>query len=110
MLEIKKMKESVIQKAILDYLELLSRTKPIYYFRAGAGAVRMSNGRYFKTGRPGCPDIIVCDRGSFKGIEVKTKTGRQSQAQKQAEKDINAAYGSYHIVRSVADAKRIFEN
>lgn len=103
------MKESTIQKGILDYLELYSRTKPIYYFRAGAGAMKTEHGRYFKTGRPGCPDIVACawPEGRMIGLEVKTKTGRQSQAQKKAEQDLVEAGGEYHIVRSIADVKRI---
>ena len=101
------MKESVIQRGIIDYLELFSRTNSVYYFRAGAGAVKTQNGRYFKTGRPGLPDIIVCYLGKLIGLEVKTKTGRQSQAQKQAEQDILQAGGEYHIVRSISDVKEI---
>jgi len=101
------MKESVIQKGILDYLELLSRSKPVYYFRAGAGAVKTQQGRFFKTGRPGLPDIVVSYMGQFIGLEVKTKTGRQSQNQKKAEQEIRAAGGSYHVVRSISDVKEI---
>ena len=103
------MKESIIQKGILDYLGLYSKTHPIYFFRAGSGAVKTQQGRYFKTGVPGLPDIIVCGSlGQFIGLEVKNEKGRQSQNQKQAEKDINAVGGEYHIVRSIADAKKIF--
>lgn len=100
------MKESVIQKGILDYLTLYAKTNPIYFFRAGAGAVKTMQGRYFKTGRAGLPDIVVI-KDKFIGLEVKTKTGRQSQNQKQAEKDIKAAGGEYYIVRSIADVKEI---
>jgi len=101
------MKESVIQRGILDYLELLSRTIPVYYFRAGAGAMKTAQGRFFKTGRPGLPDIVCCHMGKIIGLEVKTKTGRQSQSQKKAEQEIKAAGGEYHVVRSVADVKEI---
>ena len=101
------MKESIIQKAVLDYLELFSRTHNIYYFRAGAGAVKTQQGRYFKTGKAGLSDIIALFKGKFIGLEVKTKTGRQTQSQKKAEREIKEAGGEYHIVRSIADVKEI---
>jgi hypothetical protein len=101
------MKESVIQRGILDYLELFSRTNPVYYFRAGAGAMKTAQGRFFKTGKAGLSDIVVCYAGRFIGLEVKTKSGRQSQSQKNAEQEIKASGGEYYVVRSVADVKEI---
>jgi len=104
------MNESVILKGICDYL---STRNDVYWFRSAAGAIQTQNGRYFKTGRPGCPDITVCHRdklfpGSYIGIEVKTATGKQSKIQKQAQADIEAAGGRYYICRSVSDVKAIF--
>jgi len=108
-----KQTEQMIQKAILDYLEHVC-TQKIYFFRAGSGAMKTEHGRYFKTGKPGTPDIVLCLHcrtktdniiGIFLGIEVKTSTGRQSQPQKKAEKEIKAAGGEYYIVRSVTDVK-----
>ena len=103
------MKESVIQKGILDLLAWKAKTESIYYFRAGAGAVKTQQGRFFKTGRPGCPDIVVCSKGGiFIGLEVKTPKGRQSPGQVIAEQEIKDAGGEYFIVRSVGDVKEIF--
>jgi len=101
--------ESMIQKAILDYLNIISKKIPIYFFRAGSGAFQTAQGRYVKTGRPGVPDIVMSCAGRFVGIEVKTKTGRQSQSQKQAEQDIKSAGGEYHIARSVDDVRKVIE-
>ena len=109
------MKESVIQKAVLDFLELYSRTHNIYFFRAGVGNVQTMQGRRFKTGKAGCPDIIalVPDKktgmGKFLGLEIKTKTGRQSPSQKIAQAEIEAAGGEYHLVRSLGDIKAILK-
>jgi len=69
--------------------------------------MKTEQGRYFKTGKPGCPDICVCSGGEFIGLEVKTKTGRQSQTQKKAEQEIGQAGGKYYIVRSISDVKEI---
>jgi len=98
--------EAMIQRAILEYL---ATVPGCYHFRAGSGAFQTAAGRYVKTGRPGVPDIIVCrgPGGRWVGLEVKTEKGRQSEAQKQAEADIRAAGGEYHIVRSVADVRAV---
>lgn len=113
----KKITESVIQRACLDYLGWYSKSHKIYFFRSAAGHVALENGRYFKSGKPGVPDITVCAPrkqsdgsmvGVFYGIEVKTKTGRQSALQKQAEEEIVAAGGRYFIVRSLSELKEIF--
>ena len=102
--------EAMIQKAILDYLTVVSKQVPLYFFRAGSGAVKTQQGRYFKTGKPGVPDVVVCLKdGRFVGFEVKTETGRQSQAQKRAEQDIQWAGGEYYVVRSVDDVRKVVE-
>lgn len=98
--------EKDIQKSILEYL---GYQKNIYFFRASAGAVTTSDGRYFKTGKPGCPDIVVCKDGKFIGLEVKTFNGRQSKKQKIAESDIINAGGEYYIVRSIDDVVDIID-
>lgn len=98
------MTESQIQKAILDYL---GYQRGIYFFRAGSGAVKTDTGRYFKTGKKGLPDIVVCKDGKFIGLEVKTPKGRVSEAQEQAKADIELAGGSYFIVRSIDDVINI---
>ena len=101
------MKESVIQRGILDYLALVAKTKPIYFFRAGSGAVKTDQGRFFKTGRSGISDIFCLYDGKCIALEVKGPKGRQTQSQKKAEQDIKAAGGEYYIVRSIADVKKI---
>ena len=100
------MKETVIQRAILQYLAYVKR---VYSFRANSGNIITQEGRYFKTGRAGCPEIIVCHKGRFIGLEVKTPTGRQSHVQKEAQIDIERAGGEYHIVRSVDDVNKIIK-
>ena len=100
--------ESQIQRAVLDYLIWHSKSHKIYFFRSGAGQVKTEGGHFFKTGSPGCPDISVCYDGKYWGLECKTEKGRQSAIQKQAEKEILAAGGEYHIIRSISDIKKLF--
>jgi len=100
------MLEKNIQKSILDWLGYRG---DIYFFRAGSGQFKTDTGSYFKTGRPGCPDIIVCFKGKFIGFEVKTDKGKQSDRQKDAEEDIKNAGGRYYIVRSIDDVEKIIK-
>jgi len=97
--------EAMIQRACMDWL---ATQDGLYFFRANSGAFRTAQGRYVKTGRPGCPDIVICWKGRFLGVEVKTETGKQSQAQRQAQKDIESSGGRYVVVRSVGDLKAVF--
>ena len=98
----------MIQRAAMDYLAWYSIKHKIYFFRSAAGHVVLESGRYFKTGKPGTPDITVCEGGRFIGIECKTAKGKQSALQKQAEAEIEASGGKYFLVRSLEDIKRIF--
>ena len=102
------MKESIIQRAILDYLEWFSKQHRVYFFRSAAGMVKTEQGRMFKTGKPGVPDISAIYKGIYWGLEVKNEKGRQSTTQKKAEEEILAAGGRYELVRSLDDIKRIF--
>jgi len=83
------MKESEIQKSIMEYL---GYQKDIYFFRAASGGFKTQDYKgktsFFRTGKPGCPDIVVCKDGKFIGLEVKTDKGRQSEHQKQAAQEI----------------------
>jgi Holliday junction resolvase len=95
-------KETPIQNKILKFLENKSNT---YTVRVGSGAIKTQWGGYFKTGKRGCPDIICCYRGFFVGIEVKAEKGKQSQEQKDTEKQIKQIGGYYFVARSVDDVK-----
>lgn len=59
--------------------------------------------------KPGDPDLIVCLKGRFIGIEVKTASGRQSPVQKVREEQIKANGGVYRIVRNMNDLDEILE-
>ena len=59
--------------------------------------------------KPGDPDIVVCYKGRYIGLEAKTDTGRQSPIQKVREDEIRDAGGVYAIVRSVDDVREILE-
>ena len=92
----------------MTLLEHLQKTKKLYFFRSAAGQVQTMQGRFFRTGKPGCPDISVIYKGKYYGLELKSKTGRQSALQAKAQAQIEAAGGEYHIIKELYDAKRLF--
>ena len=57
--------------------------------------------------KPGDPDIVVCYKGRYVGLEAKSPTGVQSEIQKRRMEEIRDAGGIYGLVRSVEDVKEI---
>ena len=60
-------------------------------------------------GTSGVPDIIVCYKGRFIGMECKLPDGHLTELQKRALRKINDAGGYAYRVESVDDAKKIIE-
>ncbi len=104
-----KVSHTILVRAILDFLEFQKQQGlKIYSFKSSSGQLKTEDGRFFKTGKPGCPDITCCFQGRFIGLEVKIEKDDQSTLQKQAQMEIEAAGGEYHVVRSMADVKKTF--
>lgn len=90
------MKETELSKAIRDALDVLG----VWHIRIQSGAIRVGQ-RFIKMGEPGVPDICLPALG---WLEVKTKTGKVSDAQKAwhlraAKENVKVA-----VVRSVKEA------
>ncbi len=105
-----KEKESDIQKAVLDYLRIKENQGKCYCYRTQAGAVRVEKAGYkgfMKFGRAGVPDITCVINGKFVGIEIKTSTGKMSEAQTEAKKAVEVAGGRYFVVRNLEDVQKI---
>lgn len=60
-------------------------------------------------GTSGIPDIIICYKGRFIGMECKLPGGRLTELQKCALDKINRAGGIARRVESVADAMEIIQ-
>jgi len=99
-----KITEAQIQKTVIAYL---SHRKDVYFARVGSGMISTETGNCFRSGRRGCPDILLCHKGKFIGFEIKSKIGIQGGDQKIAEEDIKKAGGEYYIIRSLDDAIKI---
>ncbi len=59
--------------------------------------------------KAGWPDLIGCYRGRFFGIELKTKKGRPSPAQKEAHMAIITAGGVVTVCRSVEEVRAFLD-
>ncbi len=93
------MKESYVQRQILDYLAL----KRVFHYRNNSGAFKRDDGHFYRFGALGSPDIICVVDGRYVGIEVKQAKGRQSEHQKEFEKNLEAAGGRYILAYSLED-------
>jgi len=60
-------------------------------------------------GKCGVPDIIVCYKGKYIGIEAKTYEGCQSEIQKTRQFQIEQAGGIYILARCVEDVQAVIE-
>lgn len=61
-------------------------------------------------GKKGIPDIIVCYKGLYIGIEAKTYEGEFSDWQKARRTQIMAAGGIVIFARSVEDVRDVIES
>jgi hypothetical protein len=74
------------------------------FWRQNAGRIRSDRGAWVSLGPPGIADIVgvIDGRGVF--VEVKTKTGKQREAQRKFQKAIEKAGGIYILARSPEEA------
>lgn len=102
------MKESAIQKQILDYLA----AKHVLAFRMQTGAIKLDK-RFVRFGVAGMADILACPKmleddwgvkhPVFLWLECKTANGKQSDLQKSFQKMVESHGHTYRIVRSIED-------
>lgn len=96
--------ETKIQNEIIKYLN----QQGIFCWRNNNGSIYDVNLKQYRsfTGMKGVPDIICVIDGQFVGIEVKTKTGKQSPDQLLFQKRLERNGGRYYIVRCLEDVKQ----
>ena len=96
------MKESDLQKLILDYLA----ARKIFHFRNNSGAMQKEykgKSYFMRFGCPGSPDIVCCINRQFVGIEVKGEKGKQSEVQKVFENSLIDSGGKYILAYNLED-------
>lgn len=93
-------KESDIQSTILSYL----RMKNVFCYKSNnVGIFNKKTGSYIPSAVKGLPDIICVIEGKYVGIEVKSKSGKQSDTQKDFQRELIKAGGMYLLAKSVED-------
>ena len=85
------MKESDVQRAILDHLAL----KRIFHYRNNSGGFRDAANHFYRFGAIGSPDIVCVVKGQYVGFKVKAPGGRQSEHQKEFQWGLEEAGGRY---------------
>lgn len=91
------MKESQLVQNIKKYLA----TVPECF------AWKEHGGQY---GTAGIPDIIVCYKGRFVGLEAKVGKNQPTKLQAATIEQIRKAGGTAAVVRSIADVKTVLED
>jgi hypothetical protein len=112
------MKESEIQRAILDYLA----ARHILAFRMNTGAVASEykgKKRFMRFGTPGMADILAfqtrgidskgnwCEFSQAIWIECKAAKGKQSELQRSFQAQVEEHGHRYVIARSVEDVEAV---
>lgn len=82
--------ESEIQKSILDYL---STVPDLFCFKS------------ITSNKRGIPDIIICYKGRFIALEVKSPTGQVAEIQKLRISEIQNSKGRALVVRNLQQVK-----
>lgn len=94
--------EALAEREIQRQIEAWLRSQEFYFVRS-----RMDR----KTSvQVGTPDYIVSAYGCFVAFEVKTATGKLSEAQERAGAQIQANAGRFHVVRSLAEVVSILKD
>jgi hypothetical protein len=69
--------------------------KHVFHYRNNSGAFKRDDGPFYRFGFSGSPDIICVIKGQYVGIEVKAPKGRQSEHQKEFQRQLEGAGGQY---------------
>jgi hypothetical protein len=99
-------RESVLTGNAVDWLNAQPLT---YAWRNNTGVARFGD-RFVAYGQVGSADIIACIRGRFVAIETKAKRGKQSVDQARWQKKIEAAGGTYWLVRSLDELRGLWSH
>lgn len=109
----KKVKEGDLVKGIRNYVQFYENKGLAYIIRNNTirqSVIRKDGSKGFlQNGKAGSPDLIVCAKGRFVGIECKRKGNKQSDLQKAAQAAIEKAGGMYWLVYSFDEFKSLFD-
>lgn len=94
--------EAKVSTAVDNYLKKIGAIT----IRTNAGAWQDDSGHWIMGAKAGTADKTVClPGGHFAGLEVKSATGTQTDAQKRWQARVEGLGGLYILARSVADVR-----
>lgn len=108
--------EGAIKKSICDYLSF--RQDVFFWVQESQGTFDPRTRRFRKKNseyqRNGIPDILLCLKilnfpPVLLGLEVKTKSNKQTDSQIKFEKDYKSFGGFYFVVRSIDDVQQALQ-
>lgn len=98
------MSEKSIQN---DILRVIGARRDVRLWRANTGVAKMGP-RTVRFGIPGQADLTgILDDGRRLEVEVKSDTGKQTEAQRRFQKMIEKFGGVYVLARSVEDVEEV---
>ena len=103
------MKESSIQTSVEQVLRLYERRGKCLYIKNNSGAYKTERGAFVRFGKKGSSDFMLFLTGKTFFLEVKTPSGRQTQGQKDFQRQVEALGHQYRIVRSAAEVQQLIE-
>ena len=104
------MSESEILRDIEEYLQYLKNQGKIWYMRCNSGMAYLGSGKHryaVKLAPEGTADLLVLNDTRVIWIEVKDEKGKQSEAQVEFQKEIEALECEYIIARSLDDVVKL---
>ncbi len=101
------MKEQQIQKQVIDYLRMSGW---FVWKNNNAATYKQNTGKYIPAQTKGISDLTAIKNGFVIFIEIKTATGKLSNAQKEFSINIEKNNGNYWICRNITDAIRLNYN
>lgn len=105
-----KQSEEQLQKAVVQFLSLVSRGRFRYFAVPNGGHLSVSLGgrRKAQGAKAGAPDILIETRGGkVLEIELKTDKGRLSKTQRAWQKESFELGVPYFVCRSVEDVQSV---
>ncbi len=89
------MQESRLLRRIIHHLQKLRLAgEPLFWFKTHGNP-------------PGIPDIIICHKGKFIGIELKAPSGKLRRDQECISRRIIGAGGKWSVVKTIKDLEEV---
>ena len=108
----KEMGDGGSQQAINNYLAMLQARYNIFYSNVDMSGTKTEEGQMRQASphkKNGFPDNVLTIRGKSVYVEVKSSSGKQSDAQKQIEQEILRAGGVYILCRTATFLDNILQ-